>query len=93
LLPAMSAVLSGAVFGDHASPISDTTVLSSAGTSCKVVAHFESQLPYAIIAAMLASVGYLFFGLTGYAGGYIAFLIAVALVAVLAFVKTKAANQ
>ncbi|MCL2865632.1 MAG: hypothetical protein FWE25_08845 [Lachnospiraceae bacterium] len=64
LLPAMSAVLSGAVWGDHSSPISDTTILSSAGASCKVFAHFESQLPYAILAAVFAGVGYLFFGLS-----------------------------
>jgi Na+/H+ antiporter NhaC len=87
LLPAMSAVLSGAVFGDHASPISDTTVLASAGASCKVVPHFESQLPYAVTAAAIAAVGYLAFGLSGgnMLAGYIGFGIAVA--AVIVFVR------
>ena len=92
LLPAMSAVMSGAVFGDHASPISDTTVLSSAGTSCKVLAHFESQLPYAIVAAALAGVGYLLFGLTGNIFvGYLAFGVAVAALIFLAKTRNKKA--
>jgi Na+/H+ antiporter NhaC len=86
----MSAVLSGAVFGDHASPISDTTVLSSAGASCKVIPHFESQLPYALTAAALAAVGYLGFGLTGNVFvGYITFGIAIAIVAFLIWTKQK----
>ncbi|MCL2856827.1 MAG: hypothetical protein FWE19_03775 [Oscillospiraceae bacterium] len=90
LLPAMSAVLSGAVFGDHSSPISDTTVLSSAGASCKVVDHFQSQLPYAILAALMASVGYLAFGLSrNVFVGYIGFGIAVAAVVVFVSIKTK----
>jgi len=81
LLPSMAAVLSGAVFGDHSSPISDTTVLSSAGTSAKVLAHFESQLPYAIMAAVMAGIGFLFFGITGTVFvGYVAFAITVAAV-------------
>ena len=92
LLPAMSAVLSGAVWGDHASPISDTTVLASAGTNCEVVAHFRSQLPYALIAAGIAMMGYTAFGLTrniwvGYAG----FGFGMGLMVVLALVnKSKA---
>ena len=93
LLPAMSAVLSGAVFGDHASPISDTTVLSSAGASCKVIPHFESQLPYALTAAAMAAVGYLAFGLSG--GnlflGYVGFAIAVT--AVVIFVRFKTSRE
>jgi len=89
LLPAMAAVLSGAVFGDHSSPISDTTVLSSAGTSCKVISHFESQLPYAILAAILTAVGFLFFGLTGtLVVGYIAFAVALA-VTIIIFMAIK----
>ncbi|MDR0512174.1 MAG: hypothetical protein LBG93_03615 [Treponema sp.] len=90
LLPAMSAVLSGAVFGDHSSPISDTTVLSSAGASCKVIPHFESQLPYALTAALLAGVGYLGFGLTrNVFVGYISFAIAILLVAFVIWTKQK----
>ena len=88
LLPAMSAVLSGAVWGDHSSPISDTTILAAAGTTCKTVDHWRSQMPYAIIAAILAGIGYLAFGLTGIVWvGYIAFLVAIAGVA--AYAKSR----
>jgi Na+/H+ antiporter NhaC len=91
LLPSMAAVLSGAVFGDHSSPISDTTVLASAGTSCKVLSHFESQLPYAILAAILTSIGFLFFGLTGTVLlGYIALAVMLAItVVVFLLIKKK----
>lgn len=90
LLPSMSAVLSGAVWGDHASPISDTTVLSSAGTGCNVVTHFQTQLPYAIIAALIAMVAYTFFGLTGnILTGYIAFGGTLGFLAIVAYFKAK----
>jgi len=90
LLPAMSAVLSGAVWGDHSSPISDTTVLAAAGTTCKTIDHWRSQMPYALIAAVLAAVGYLVFGLTGIVWlGYIAFLVAIAVVAIFARSRQK----
>ncbi len=53
----VSAVLSGAVFGDHASPISDTTILSSAGASCPHLEHVATQLPYACFVAICSGVG------------------------------------
>ena len=65
LLPAMSAVLAGGVFGDHCSPISDTTILSSTGSGCHHIDHVNTQLPYAIIAALVAIAGYLTLGVTG----------------------------
>lgn len=64
VLPAIAAVLAGAVFGDHCSPISDTTILSSAGAECNHIDHVQTQLPYAILAAVVALIGYLVFGLT-----------------------------
>ena len=64
MLPVMAAVLSGAIFGDHASPISDTTLLSATGAGCDLGAHFNSQLPYAILSAIIAALGYLVFGLS-----------------------------
>lgn len=64
VLPAMAAVLAGAVFGDHCSPISDTTVLSSAGAQCDHIDHVQTQLPYALLAAGAALVGYVVFGIT-----------------------------
>lgn len=65
LLPAMAAVLAGAVFGDHCSPISDTTILSSTGAGCNHIDHVLTQLPYALISAAFAIVGYLVLGFTG----------------------------
>lgn len=64
LLPAMSAVLAGAVFGDHCSPISDTTILSATGAGCNHIDHVSTQLPYAILSALVAGFGYLVFAFT-----------------------------
>ena len=65
MIPVMAAVLSGAIFGDHASPISDTTLLSATGSGCDLGAHFNSQLPYALLSATIAALGYIAFGFTG----------------------------
>ena len=53
LLGAISSVLAGAIFGDHCSPISDTTVLSSMASSCDHVDHVRTQLPYAVVVAVI----------------------------------------
>lgn len=58
----MSACLAGAVCGDHCSPISDTTIMSSAGAQCEHVNHVSTQLPYAITVAAVSFVGYLLTG-------------------------------
>lgn len=65
LLPMIAAVLAGSVFGDHCSPISDTTILSSTGSNCNHIDHVITQLPYAIVAAIIAGIGYLVLGFTG----------------------------
>ena len=54
LLGAISSVLAGAIFGDHCSPISDTTVLSSMASSCDHMDHVRTQLPYAVLVAIVA---------------------------------------
>ena len=64
MLPMLSAVLAGAVFGDHCSPISDTTILSSAGAGCHHIDHVMTQLPYALTIAIGAAFGYLVLGVT-----------------------------
>ena len=69
----LSATLSGSVFGDHCSPISDTTILSSAGSQCNHIEHVSTQIPYALLVAACAAVGYLVAGLTG--GNLVATLI------------------
>ncbi|GAA6943627.1 hypothetical protein HpHUE59_12570 [Helicobacter pylori] len=52
----VSAILSGAVYGDHTSPISDTTILSATGAGCSVQSHFITQFPYATIAMLCSAV-------------------------------------
>ncbi|WP_152655051.1 Na+/H+ antiporter NhaC family protein [Oceanobacillus sp. CFH 90083] len=64
LLPALAAVLAGAVFGDHCSPISDTTVLSATGAGAHHIDHVITQLPYALIAAFTAFIGFFVIGIT-----------------------------
>ena len=56
LLGAISSALAGAIFGDHCSPISDTTVLSSTAAACDHVDHVRTQMPYALVVALLAMV-------------------------------------
>lgn len=65
LLPVLGAVLAGAVAGDHASPISDTTILSATGSSCNVITHVVTQLPYVASATVCATLGYVALALTG----------------------------
>ena len=56
------AVLGGGVFGDHCSPLSDTTVLSSMGSACDHIDHVKTQLPYAVAGAAIALLAYLIVG-------------------------------
>lgn len=65
LVPVLGATLAGSVYGDHCSPISDTTILSSTGAQCKHIRHVETQIPYATLVAIICAIGYLIIGLTG----------------------------
>jgi tetracycline resistance efflux pump len=65
LLPMFGAVLAGAIFGDHTSPLSDTTILSSIGSGIQLVEHVTTQLPFALVAAAASAVGYVLLGVTG----------------------------
>ncbi len=92
MLPMLASVLAGAVFGDHCSPISDTTILSSTGASCHHIDHVLTQLPYALIVALISLVGYTVMGMTqslmlGLAAGSVVFLIS------LAVLKAKAVDK
>ncbi len=58
----MSACLAGAVCGDHCSPISDTTIMSSAGAECEHLNHVSTQIPYAIYIAVISFICYIFAG-------------------------------
>lgn len=64
LIPMLGATLAGSVFGDHCSPISDTTILSSTGAQCNHISHVETQIPYALLVAVVSAVGYLVAGFT-----------------------------
>ncbi len=66
LIISIAACLSGAVCGDHCSPISDTTIMASAGAHSDHVNHVSTQLPYALTAAAVSFVGYLLAGILGY---------------------------
>jgi Na+/H+ antiporter NhaC len=54
----ISACLAGAVCGDHCSPISDTTIMSSAGAQCDHINHVSTQLPYALVVAAVSFVSF-----------------------------------
>ena len=66
LILTMAWTLSGAVCGDHCSPISDTTIMASAGAHSDHVNHVSTQLPYALVAASVSFIGYLIAGAIGY---------------------------
>ncbi|NPA59927.1 MAG: sodium:proton antiporter [Epsilonproteobacteria bacterium] len=58
----VGAVISGGIFGDHCSPISDTTIISSMASECEVVEHVKTQFPYALISALIAFLLFFIFG-------------------------------
>jgi len=60
---AMGAVISGGVFGDHCSPISDTTIISSLASGCEVIEHVNTQLPYALISGGIALILFILAGI------------------------------
>ena len=62
MIISMSACMAGAVCGDHCSPISDTTIMASAGAQCDHVTHVSTQLPYALLAAAVSFVTYIVAG-------------------------------
>lgn len=68
LVICLSATLAGSVFGDHTSPISDTTILSSTGAECNHLAHVGTQAPYACTVAACCFIGYLIAGFTANMG-------------------------
>ena len=71
----VSATLGGAVFGDHISPISDTTILASAGAQCNHVSHVNTQLPYAALVEGIAAVSYVIAGLCATLGSVLSCII------------------
>jgi len=89
----LAASLAGSVFGDHCSPISDTTIMASAGAGCNHIEHVSTQLPYCLTVAACCFVGYIVGGFTG--GSVIATLgsaVVCLLVAVVVLHKTAGAK-
>jgi tetracycline resistance efflux pump len=64
LIPAFGAVLAGAIFGDHTSPLSDTTILSAIGSGIQLIDHTTTQLPYALVCAAASMAGFIALGFT-----------------------------
>jgi Na+/H+ antiporter NhaC len=93
LAASVAAILGGAVFGDHCSPISDTTILSSMASGCDHVDHVRTQLPYALLAAVVAVlVGYLAYAATG-VPAWILLVVGIAVVAVWIRVVGRTLNE
>ena len=92
----VSACMAGAVCGDHCSPISDTTIMASAGAQCDHVNHVSTQLPYAISCAVIAGITYIIAGLLAHIGapGLIALPIGILMMlGFLLFMKKRSAQQ
>lgn len=83
----LAAIFSGSVFGDHCSPISDTTILSSAGAGCDHIAHVSSQLPYAISVGSASALAFLVSGIIGKPA--LTLPIGIAILAVIVFVLKR----
>jgi Na+/H+ antiporter NhaC len=62
---AIAAALGGGIFGDHCSPISDTTIISSMASATDHIDHVKTQLPYALIPGIITAILYLLFGMFG----------------------------
>ncbi|MBO5682819.1 MAG: Na+/H+ antiporter NhaC family protein, partial [Clostridia bacterium] len=91
LIIGMSACLAGAVCGDHCSPISDTTIMSSAGGQCNHINHVSTQIPYAVTVAAISFVMYIFSGFVQNA--WIALPVGVALTVATLFVIRAIVNK
>lgn len=84
----ISAVLAGAVGGDHVSPISDTTILASAGAQCNHIDHVSTQIPYVLVVSTCCFIGYLAAGIMG--SGWMGVAVAVAcMLCCMAYIYSK----
>ena len=94
LVMTVAACLSGAVCGDHISPISDTTILASAGAQCNHIDHVSTQIPYALPIAALCLVGFLVGGVTqnGFAALVVGVILLFAMILVISAKHRKQAD-
>ncbi|MGL5329798.1 MAG: Na+/H+ antiporter NhaC family protein [Peptostreptococcaceae bacterium] len=86
----IGAVLSGGLFGDHCSPISDTTILSATGAGCDLIDHVKTQLPYALINGSITLITYL---VAGFIDSELSLLMAIAILFVSVFILSKINNK
>ncbi len=86
LYVSIGAVLSGGLFGDHCSPISETTILSSTGSGCDQFEHFRTQLPYALLNGAIALISFILAGLYQH---YIIFIFALLLQVIVLLLLSK----
>jgi tetracycline resistance efflux pump len=92
LIPAFGAVLAGAIFGDHTSPLSDTTILSSVGSGIHIIDHVTTQIPYALVCAVASLAGFILLGFTR--NIMVGLLTALAVLAVAVFLlRTRFASE
>ena len=90
---AIGACLGGAVMGDHCSPISDTTIMASAGAQCDHVNHVSTQLPYAISCAVISGIAYLVAGVLGIVGAPVIIALPVGIALMLGFLFVMKTRQ
>lgn len=94
LIVCVAAILSGAVGGDHASPISDTTILASAGAQCHHLDHVNTQIPYVLLVSVASLAGYIVDGFTK--NGWTGLVTALAVMAVIMgiiYIKAKPVEE
>ena len=89
----ISACMAGAVCGDHCSPISDTTIMASAGAQCDHVNHVSTQLPYAISCAVISGITYVIAGVMAGAGMPALIALPIGVVLMLGFLVVMKKNQ
>ncbi|MBO1256311.1 sodium:proton exchanger [Alteromonas sp. 5E99-2] len=90
LFVSIGAVLSGGLFGDHCSPISETTILSATGANCNQFDHFQTQLPYALLNGSVALVSFL---IAGFYQHWALFLMSLFAQLILVLMLTKGAKR
>ena len=91
LIIGVSACLAGAVMGDHCSPISDTTIMASAGAQCDHLNHVSTQIPYVLTVAAISFVSYVIAGFVQ--NVYICLAVGVALTVATLFVLRAATSR
>lgn len=91
MIISMSACIAGAVCGDHCSPISDTTIMASAGAQCFLLNHVKTQLPYALTVAALSSLAFVIAGLTRQV--VLSWLVGLAAMAIVLMLLKRSARQ